>query len=226
MPSFSRYFITAGVPPNFCKSAITYFPEGLKSPSNGVFSEMAWKSSIVRSTLAELAMASRCKTALVDPPVAITYAMAFSNAGLVMMSRGVNPERSKVFIDSPMLSHSIIFSFDTAGAEDEPGRDIPITSAAEAMVLAVYIPPQDPGPGQACRTISFLCSSFMVLLRYCPYDWKADTTSSFSGTPAQVPEPGRIVPPYTMMDGLLCLAKPIRTPGMFLSQDGIPIQAS
>ena len=49
------------------------------------------KSSSARSTLASLAMASRCSTALVEPPSAITTAMAFSNASLVMIWRGRMP---------------------------------------------------------------------------------------------------------------------------------------
>src|ERR1700738_2850516 len=39
-------------------------------------------------------MASRCSTALVEPPNAITTAIAFSNDSLVMMSRVVMPRRS------------------------------------------------------------------------------------------------------------------------------------
>ncbi|KAH3670533.1 hypothetical protein OGAPHI_001048 [Ogataea philodendri] len=128
-------------------------------------------------------------------------AMAFSKAGLVMMSSGVRPDRSSVFMDSPMLSHSAPFSADTAGDEDDPGSDMPITSAAEAMVLAVYIPPQDPGPGHEFRTMSCLCSSLIDLLRYWPYDWNAETTSSVLGTPAQVPEPGKMVPPVPHTGG-------------------------
>ena len=49
---------------------------------------MVWKSSMVSSTPASCAIASRCSTALVDPPVAATDAMAFSNALRVAMSRG------------------------------------------------------------------------------------------------------------------------------------------
>ena len=41
---------------------------------------MASKSSMVRGMLASRASASRCSTALVEPPVAATAAMAFSNA--------------------------------------------------------------------------------------------------------------------------------------------------
>ena len=43
---------------------------------------------MVNGTPAEWAMARRCKTALVEPPTAITTVMAFSKALRVMMSRG------------------------------------------------------------------------------------------------------------------------------------------
>lgn len=39
----------------------------------------------------------------------------------------------------PMLSASACFSGYSAGKEDEPGRVMPSASAADAMVLAVYI---------------------------------------------------------------------------------------
>ena len=43
-----------------------------------------------------------------------------------------------------------------AGRGGSRRRDIPSVSIADAMVLAVYIPPHAPGPGQACRTTSSL----------------------------------------------------------------------
>lgn len=39
----------------------------------------------------------------------------------------------------PTLAHSLIFSGDSAGYEDDPGRVMPRASAALAMVFAVYI---------------------------------------------------------------------------------------
>ena len=47
------------------------------------------KSSMLISTSASCAMASRCSTALVDPPIASTTIMAFSSDSFVMMSRGL-----------------------------------------------------------------------------------------------------------------------------------------
>ena len=45
---------------------------------------------------------------------------------------------------------------------------MPIASIAEAIVLAVYIPPQAPAPGQAFRTMSKRSDSSMVPARYWP----------------------------------------------------------
>ena len=94
--------------------------------------------------------ASRCSTALVEPPVATTPAMAFSNASRVRMSRGRTPRCSRS-IDQragalrrprPWLEHA-------------PGRwrcrtaRCRGTRSAIAIVLAVNWPPQAPAPGQA-----------------------------------------------------------------------------
>ena len=65
--------------------------------------------------------------------------MAFSNDARVMISRGLRSSSSKFFIVAPMLSASACFSGYSAGKEDEPGRVMPRASAADAMVLAVYI---------------------------------------------------------------------------------------
>ncbi len=68
---------------------------------------------------------------------------------------------------------------------------MPRASMAEAMVLAVYIPPQAPAPGQLRRTIAARSSSEILPARYSPYDWKAEMMSSF----LSLRQPGWIVPP-------------------------------
>ena len=45
-------------------------------------------SAMVKSTSASWAAASRCKTVLVEPPMAMSRLMAFSKAALVAMERG------------------------------------------------------------------------------------------------------------------------------------------
>ena len=79
------------MPPTATSSLIRYFPLGLRSATTGTFLPMREKSSIVSLTSAAWAIASRCSTALVEPPSAMTTVMAFSNAFFVMMSRGLMP---------------------------------------------------------------------------------------------------------------------------------------
>ena len=55
----------------------------------GVLSLILWKSARSKGQPAALDMASRCSTALVLPPRAMTVVMAFSNALGVIMSRGL-----------------------------------------------------------------------------------------------------------------------------------------
>ena len=55
---------------------------------------------------------------------------------------------------APARRHSSSFSGATAGVEELCGSDIPRASIAEAMVFAVYMPPQAPAPGHALRTTS------------------------------------------------------------------------
>jgi len=69
---------------------------------------------------------------------------------------------------APASRHSCCFSGEIAVFEEDPGRVIPMASIAVAMVLAVYIPPQAPGPGQACRMISKRVGSSISLVMYWP----------------------------------------------------------
>src|SRR5690606_14770256 len=90
-------------------------------------------------------------TALVEPPRTTIRRMAFSKALRVMISDGLISFSNRMRIYLPVSKHSFFFSSDTAGLEDEYGRLIPKASIAEAIVLAVYIPPQAPAPGQVWR---------------------------------------------------------------------------
>ena len=129
--------MTTGMPPMWSMSFMTKLPNGLTSARCGTFAPMRRKSSIVRSTSASWAMASRCSTALVEPPKAMTTAMAFSKASLVMMSRAVMPRRSSSTTASPDLRAYMSRRRSVAGGAAEPGIDMPIASATAAMVLAV-----------------------------------------------------------------------------------------
>ena len=109
---------------------------------------------MLRSTLASCAMARRCKTALVDPPRAITTVIAFSNASLVNNFLGVKSFLIKFIRAFPASMQSSFFEDETASLAELLGRLIPKASIAEAIVFAVYIPPHAPGPGIALDSMS------------------------------------------------------------------------
>ncbi len=98
----------------------------------------------------------------------MTITMAFSNASRVMISRGFRSCSNSERIARPARRHSSILPGSVAGMEELYGSDMPIASIAEAIVLAVYIPPQAPAPGQALRTMLWRCSSLIVPARYSP----------------------------------------------------------
>ena len=73
-----------------------YLPEGFRSARTGTRLPIRVKSSIESGTFAEWATARRWRTAFVEPPRAITTAIAFSSDFRVMMSLGwgCRPSRS------------------------------------------------------------------------------------------------------------------------------------
>ena len=143
-------------------------PPGFMSAMCGTLAAMRLKSSSSSSTPASLAMASRCSTALVEPPSAEVTAIAFSNASLVMIIRGVMPRRIMFTTASPARRASSSRRLSIAGGEAVPGSDMPIASAIELIVLAVNMPPQAPSPGQALRSISPSSSSVIVPIAHAP----------------------------------------------------------
>jgi hypothetical protein len=83
------------------------------------------------------------------------------------------------------------FSSSSFAIVDEPGRLIPMASMALLIVFAVYMPPHEPLPGQACRSIWTNSSREMLLALIAPTASKTLTTvRSF---PFQWP--GLMVPP-------------------------------
>ena len=161
-PSLAKNFISAGVPPMPCSSSITKRPDGLRSQISGVLSLMSCHSSMVSSMSKARAMASRCSTALVLPPVTMISRMALSIDCLVTMSRGLRSSSSSRTAASPAATHSWCFSASSAGVHELYGRLRPMHSIALLMVLAVYMPPHAPAPGHDDSTICWRCSSVMV----------------------------------------------------------------
>ncbi|MNY04698.1 hypothetical protein D3C86_1373900 [compost metagenome] len=65
-----------------------FWVDGATLHSWGTLRDMRSMSAMVKSTPASWAAANRCSTVLVEPPMAMSRAMAFSNAALVAMLRG------------------------------------------------------------------------------------------------------------------------------------------
>ena len=154
------------MPPILMSSDIRYLPLGRTSASTGTRLPMRVKSSSSSFTPAACAMASRCSTALVEPPRAIATVMAFSNALRVRMSDGLISclIRSSTALPAALQSSSLVR--DTASCAELFGRLMPSASMTEAMVFAVYMPPQLPGPGMAVFSTSSNCLSLMVPFAY------------------------------------------------------------
>ena len=140
-------------------------------------------------------MASRCSTALVEPPKAMTTAIAFSNASLVMMSRAVMPRRSSPTTASPERRAKPSRRRSVAGGAALPGSDIPIASATLAMVLAVYIPPQAPSPGQMARSMASTSARLIRPAAQAPTASNASMMVTVFSVPSlSLAMPGRIEP--------------------------------
>ena len=122
---------------------------------------MRSKSSIESSTPASRATASRCSTALVEPPLVATAAIAFSSDSRVMMSLGRWPRASTSITSLPASTATSLLRPSIAGTIAAPAGEMPMTSNAIAIVLAVNWPPHAPEPGEAASTSSSSCSSVM-----------------------------------------------------------------
>ena len=96
---------------------------------------------------------------------------------------------------------------------------MPIASAAEAIVLAVYIPPQAPSPGQIARSIASTSSRDINPRAHAPTASNASmiVTSRFEPS-LSVTLPGKIDPAYTNTDATSNRAAAINIPGSDLSQ--------
>ena len=128
---------------------------------------------------ADLAIAKKCKTALVDPPKAITNEIAFSMDFFEIISSGLISFKINFSMDFPTSFDKLSLFELFAGMEEENGSDIPNASIAEAIVLAVYIPPHAPEPGQDFLIICLYSISFILPETLPPHASNAETISSF-----------------------------------------------
>ena len=183
--------MTWGIPPARCRSVATKRPDGFRSHNTGTRVRMASKSSSVRGTPAARAIARKWSTALVEPPIAIVTAIAFSNALRVRICRG---RRSRPMAETSISAERAAlsaFSASSAAMVDEYGRLRPIASNAEDIVFAVNIPPHEPAPGHARRSTSSSSAASIRPALNSPTASKTLTT--VRSRPAY--RPGLMVPP-------------------------------
>ena len=146
---------------NIVKILKTYWPEGFKSAKWGyalleiveIFKCQINVSCMSNSEASEVRI---CWTTQL--PLRQWWHLQRLHVSRYLMA--LRPSSSILTTARPASSISAFFSADSAGWDDDPGRLIPITSIAVAIVLAVYIPPQPPpGPGQALHSRSFTSSA-------------------------------------------------------------------
>ncbi len=187
-PWFSSIFMSGWMPPIRISSDIAYLPLGRRSASTGTRLPMRVKSSSSSGTPTVWAMASRCRTTLVEPPSAMVTVIAFSNALRVRICEGRRSAFTSCSTAFAALRQSCSFWADTASCAELLGRLMPSASMAEAIELAVYMPPQLPGPGMAVRSISDSSLSLIVPAARAP-------TASNTEMMSRRFLPGLIVPP-------------------------------
>ena len=117
--------MTRPTPPASYISDAENRPPGFMSPTIGVRSAIAPKSSMSSGMPNSCAIASRWRTPLVEPPVAATEAMPFSSASRVTMLFGRTSRRTRSMTSSPERRAASSFLGSSAGMPFRPGRRQP-----------------------------------------------------------------------------------------------------
>ena len=138
------------------------------SATIGVRSAIVAKSSMSSWIPNSWAIASRCRTPFVEPPVAATEAMPFSSACRVTKDDGRASRRTRSITSSPDRRAASSLAGSSAGIPFSPPGDRPMNSITVLIVLAVYWPPHAPAPGHATFSISYSSSSVILPARYAP----------------------------------------------------------
>ena len=138
------------------------------SATIGVRSAMAPNSSISKGMPYSWAIASRWRTAFVEPPVAATAAIALSIERRVTKVEGRTSSRTSSITSSPQRRAASSLVGSSAGISFRPAGDRPRISITMLIVLAVNWPPQAPGPGHAAASMSYSSSSEILPARYAP----------------------------------------------------------
>ena len=153
-PASSSAFMTTGTPPIWSTSFITCRPNGLTSARCGTFG--ADPGEVVERQLDVGLVGDRQQVQHRVGGAAerhhhrdrvlerlLGQDVAGGDAAAQQLDDGLPAARA-----NPSRRRSV------AGGDALPGSDMPSASAALAMVLAVYMPPQAPSPGQMARSIA------------------------------------------------------------------------
>ena len=108
------------------------------------------------------AIASRCSTPFVEPPVAATDAIAFSIASRVITCEGRMSSRTSRIAIRPASYAASAFAGSVAGTSFSPPGLMPRNSSTVAIVFAVNWPPHAPAPGHAALSISWTSALLIV----------------------------------------------------------------
>ena len=158
-PALASSACTAGMPPAAYRSGMWVGPAGARWHRLGVLAEISLKTFRSMGQPASWAMASRCSTVLVEQPRAMSQVRALRRLRSLMIWRAVTPRRTRSMIAMPERLASCSRLAYTAGMVPLPGRAMPTASHRQFMELAVYIPEQEPQPGQQFSVHSSSCSS-------------------------------------------------------------------
>ena len=123
-------------------------PEGRRSSSMGVSRDIRSKPRKSIRMPRRPAIAARWMIPLVEPPMASSTRIAFSNAAGVMICAGVTPDSARRTACAPVLLRSEAAGpHRRTGMAAPPGSIMPSDSAMHAIELAVPITMQVPAVG-------------------------------------------------------------------------------
>jgi hypothetical protein len=160
------------------------------------------------------AIAIRWITALVEPPIAESVRMAFSNAGFVRIFDRLTFSRTISTMRRPAMRAMTLRRASTAGYAAFPGIPTPSASTIDAMVDAVPITMQ--WPCERCMHDSASWNSSRPIL---PARRSSDIDQTLVPEPMSWPRnfPLSIGPPETRIVGRSTLAAPMSVAGVVLS---------
>ena len=182
---------------------------------NGVRRDSASKRSRSSAAPARPAIAMRWMIAFVDPPSAIAAVTAFSNAAVVMMSRGFRSSQTISTMRRPAADAMRGCCESAAGIEEAPGSVRPSASTLAAIVDAVPIVMQVPKERAMPSSISRHAQSSRRPARFSSQYFHASVPDPRTW-PRQLPR--SIGPAGTKIAGRLALVAPSTSAGTVLSQ--------